>query len=140
MIVVEVPGRGPYRLAHLVLDVNGTLAVDGQLIAGVAERLSDLRQSLEVHTLTADTHGKQQAIDAQLGFQAVRVAQESVCAIGNGANDAGMLCEAKLGIAILGEEGLAGETLTAAHVVSPHINAALDMLRNPLRLVATLRR
>jgi hypothetical protein len=72
MIEIEIPGRGTYRLRYLVLDVNGTIAVAGQLVEGVAGRV-------------------------------------------------------------------AVETLNAADVV-PHVNAALDLLLNPLRLVATLRR
>ena len=156
MIEVEIPGRGTYRLRHLVLDVNGTIAVEGQLVEGVAGRVAELRRSIEVHMLTADTRGRQQAIDAELGMQAARITPqdeaaqkasfvrelggETVCAVGNGANDAGMLREAKLAIAVLGAEGLAAETLTAADVVVPHANAALDLLLKPLRLVATLRR
>jgi P-type E1-E2 ATPase len=156
VIEIEIPGRGTYRLRHLVLDVNGTIAVEGQLVEGVAGRVAELRRSIEVHMLTADTRGRQKAIDAQLGMQAARImpqdeaAQkaafvrelggETVCAVGNGANDALMLREAKLAIAVLGAEGLAVETLNAADVVVPHVNAALDLLLNPLRLVATLRR
>ena len=156
MIEIEIPGRGTYRLRYLVLDVNGTIAVEGQLVEGVARRVAELRRSVEVHMLTADTRGRQQAIDAQLGMQAARITPqdeaaqkasfvrdlggESVCAIGNGANDAGMLREAKLAIAVLGAEGLAVETLTAADIVVPNVNAALDLLLKPLRLVATLRR
>ena len=156
MIEIEIPGRGTYRLRHLVLDVNGTIAVEGQLVEGVAGRVAELRRSIEVHMLTADTRGRQQAIDAQLGMQAARITPqdeaaqkasfvrelggETVCAVGNGANDALMLREAKLAIAVLGAEGLAVETLNAADVVVPHVNAALDLLLNPLRLVATLRR
>jgi len=156
LIEIQVPGRGMYCLKHLVLDVNGTIAVDGQLVEGVAERLAKLRHSIKVHMLTADTRGRQQAIDAQLGMEAVRVVPgneaaqkasfvrelggEGVCAVGNGAIDAGMLREAELGIAVLGEEGLAVEALNAADVVAPHVNAALDLLLNSLRLVATLRR
>jgi P-type E1-E2 ATPase len=156
MIEVEIPGRGTYRLRHLVLDVNGTIAVEGQLVEGVAGRVAELRRSIEVHMLTADTRGRQKAIDAQLGMQAARITPqdeaaqkaafvrelggETVCAVGNGANDALMLREAKLAIAVLGAEGLAVETLNAADVVVPHVNAALDLLLNPLRLVATLRR
>lgn len=156
MIEIQAPGRGTYRLEHLVLDVNGTMAVDGQLIAGVTPRLVELRRLLEVHMLTADTRGRQQAIDTQLGMEAVRIqpkdevtqkasyvqelGSEAVCAIGNGANDAGMLRIAQLAIAVLGEEGLAVETLNAADVVVSHINTALDLLLNPLRLVATLRK
>ncbi len=156
MIEIQVPGRDTLCLEHLVLDVNGTIAVDGQLVEGVARRLAELRRSIEVHMLTADTRGRQQAIDAQLGMEAARITpndeaaqkasfvrelgSETVCAIGNGANDAQMLREAKLAIGVLGEEGLAVETLNAADVVAPHVNTALDLLLNPLRLVATLRR
>ena len=155
MIEIEVPGRGTYRLKHLVLDVNGTIAVDGRLVEGVAKRVVELRRSVEGHMLTADTRGRQQVIDAQLGMKAVRIAlqneaaqkasfvrelgSEGVCAVGNGANDAQMLREAHLAIAVLGQEGLAVETLNAADVVVPDINDALDLLLHPLRLVATLR-
>jgi hypothetical protein len=41
---------------------------------------------------------------------------------------------------VLGEEGLALETLNAADVVAPHVNGALDLLLDSPRLVATLRR
>jgi len=156
MIEIEVPGRGTYRLKHLVLDVNGTIAVDGRLVEGVAKRVAGLRRSVEVHMLTADTRGRQQVIDAQLGMQAARITPqdeaaqkasfvrdlggESVCAVGNGANDAAMLHEAGLAIAVLGEEGLAVETLNAADAVVPSATIALDLLLRPLRLVATLRR
>jgi P-type E1-E2 ATPase len=156
MIEIEVPGRGTYRLKHVVLDVNGTIAVDGRLVEGVAKRVAELRRSVEVHMLTADTRGRQQVIDAQLGMQAARITPqdeaaqkasfvrelggESVCAVGNGANDAGMLREAELAIAVLGEEGLAVETLNAADAVVPSVTVALDLLLKPLRLMATLRR
>lgn len=156
MIEIQVPGRGTYRLEHLVLDVNGTIVAEGQLVEGVAERLAELCRSVEIHMLTADTRGRQHAIDAQLGMEAARIKPQNeavqkacfvrelggrgVCAIGNGANDAGMLREAGLAIAVLGEEGLAVETLNAADVVAPHVNSALDLLLNPLRIVATLRR
>ena len=36
MIAVDIPGYGPLRLEHLVMDYNGTLAVDGEIAAGVA--------------------------------------------------------------------------------------------------------
>ena len=65
---------------------------------------------------------------------------EHVVAIGQGANDAGMLKAAGLGIAVLGEEGLAIEALTSAHVLARDIYEALNLLEFPARLVATLRR
>jgi len=55
-------------------------------------------------------------------------------------NDAGMLRAAGLGICVLSPEGTAGEAAQAADVLTPDIAAALALLHNPRRLVATLRR
>jgi len=61
-------------------------------------------------------------------------------AIGNGANDVAMLSEAAHGIAGLGPEGLAVSALLAADVLVASIDDALELLLNPKRLIATLRR
>jgi soluble P-type ATPase len=156
MIEIDIPGRGTYQLEHVVLDVNGTIAIGGQLVEGVAQRVHRLQERVEVHLLTADTRGRQRAIDATLGMRAAQIASpggveekasfvrelggKGVCAVGNGAIDAGMLRAAALAITVLGEEGLAVEALNASDVLAPHVNAALDLLLDPPRLVATLRR
>jgi soluble P-type ATPase len=156
MIELNIPGRGSLQLQHLVCDVNGTLAMDGQLLEGVKQRLTILRDRLTLHLLTADTHGKQTIIDQQLGIQAVRIptgdeaerkanyvlelGASSVVAIGQGANDAGMLREAGLAICVLSAEGAAVETLVSAHLVAGNIFEALELLEKPLRIVATLRK
>ena len=70
MIEISIPGRGTLQLEHLVSDVNGTLAVDGVLIDGLAQRIASIRDRLTVHLLTADTHGKQAGIDQQLNLSA----------------------------------------------------------------------
>lgn len=157
MIEVEIKGWRALRLAHLVLDVNGTLSLEGELLPGVAERLAELRELLAVHLLSADTYGRLEAVATALAVPAVRLdparpeaeqkarfvhqlGAEEVAAIGNGANDAAMLREAGLGIAVLGPEGLAVEAVGAADVVATSITDALDLLRRPRRLVATLRR
>ncbi len=156
MIELDIPGRGVMRLEHLVSDVNGTLAVDGRLVDGVRQSLGVLRDRLTLHLLTADTLGRQDQIDAQLGLRAERISPggeaeakaayvrslgaDRVVAIGQGANDAGMLREAALGIALASVEGLAVEALTGADLVAPDVLTALELLLNPMRLVATLRR
>jgi soluble P-type ATPase len=71
MIEITIPGRGKLILEHLVLDVNGTLVLDGVLLEGVVRRIGSLRNRLEIHLLTADTHGKQKFIDE--GSLVVRV-------------------------------------------------------------------
>ena len=156
MIELTIPGRPRVRLEHLVSDVNGTLALDGRLIEGLAKRIASLQERLTVHLLTADTHGQQAEIDRQLNLSATRLAPggeqqqkrtyvenlgaDGVVAIGQGANDALMLKAAAIGICVLSIEGAAAETLLAADIVVPDIFAALDLLDRPLRLVASLRK
>ena len=156
MIELNIPGRGVIQLQHLVCDVNGTLAVDGQLIEGVKQRLSALGDRLTLHLLTANTHGKQDLIDHQLSIKAIRIqpgdealmkeqyikelGAGTCVAVGQGANDAGMLRAAVLGICVLSPEGSAVETLCAADLVVSNIFEALELLEKPLRIVATLRK
>jgi P-type E1-E2 ATPase len=156
MIELNIPGRGTIQLEHLVSDVNGTLAIDGQLQEGLGKNLKLLGDRLKIHLLTADTHGRQHIIDEQVGVQGVRVqpgneaeqkaeyvrklGAEYVVAIGQGANDANMLKTAALGICVLSAEGSALETLLAADLVVPDIFTAIALLEKPLRIVASLRK
>ena len=156
MIELTIPGRGSLRLQHLVTDVNGTLAIDGILIEGLAKRIASFQDRLSVHLLTADTHGRQTVIDQQLNLVATKLSPgnereqkrayvdklgaDCVVAIGQGANDAAMLEAAALGICVMSPEGVAVETLLAADVLAPDILAAFGLLENPVRLVATLRK
>lgn len=154
MIEIAIPGGRSLAIAHLVLDVNGTLALDGALLPGVKPRLEALRQQVQVHLLTADTHGKQAAVDAELGLQATIIRHgaaekgayvlglggEQVAAVGNGANDLVMFNAASLRIAVLGPEGLAAPLVAAADVLVRDIADGLDLLLYPSRLIATLRR
>jgi len=155
VIAIEVPGFGALALERLVLDFNGTLALDGALLPGVAARLAALAPQLAIHVLTADTHGT--AARALAGIPcAVNVVPAAgqaeaklrfveslgtagLVAIGNGRNDRLMLGAARLGIAVVQGEGAAAATLAAADLVVPTIADALDLLVHPLRLVASLR-
>lgn len=57
MLHVAIPGRDDLVLAHLVCDVNGTLAVDGQVSESIRERLGRLAEQLQIHLVSADTYG-----------------------------------------------------------------------------------
>ncbi|HHJ06679.1 MAG TPA: HAD family hydrolase [Anaerolineae bacterium] len=156
MLTLDIPAYGKLNLEYLLLDMNGTIAVDGQVIDGVAKRLKALKTLLKPLILTADTHGTATSVAWVLEVEMRRLqaggneatqketvvaelGPERVVAIGNGANDAAMLRRAALGIAILGGEGSALSCLTAADVLAADINTALDLLLNPRRLLATLR-
>lgn len=156
MIELNIPGRGFIQIEHLVCDVNGTLATDGQLLDGLIQPLSHLRDRLTLHLLTADTHRQQDTIDHLLNLKAVRIqpgdegqqkaeyikrlGTEHVVAIGQGANDAAMLKCAAIGICLLSNEGTALETLLAADLIMPDIFSALELFEKPLRIVASLRK
>ncbi len=155
MIDISIPDFGSLSLEHLVLDYNGTLARDGELLEGVADRLTALSESVCIHVVTADTFGKVRGamVDSpcevhilpkedqargKLDFVTDLGAKRTVC-MGNGRNDRLMLKQAALGIAVVLEEGAAAETISSADVVCRDVTSALDLLANPLRLVATLR-
>jgi soluble P-type ATPase len=155
VIEINIPGYRKLQVEHLVLDYNGTIACDGDLIAGVKENLETLAGELQIHILTADTFGKARSglkgIKCQISILAPETqdigkleyvkglgSDNTVC-MGNGRNDQLMLKEAALGIAVILDEGAAVETLRAADIVCTNIISALELLTNPLRLMATLR-
>jgi len=156
LIEVEIPGRRAYKFEYLVLDLNGTISLDGEITAGVPERIESLHSLINIIILTADTRGKAQEIGKKLQVeikkvhsgdeqvQKLRLVQqlgsENTVAIGNGANDVLMLKESALGICVLGPEGAATEAMHNSHLIVTDINAALDLLIKPERLIATLRK
>jgi soluble P-type ATPase len=153
---ISIPGVGPLELEHLVLDVNGTVALDGTVLSGVAEGIAAVRDRLRVVAITADTHGtaprlrEQLAIDVHVipagGEGAHKLAFveslgcATVIAAGNGANDAEMLRAAAIGVCVVGDEGAAAAAVAAADVVVSGVGTLFGLLENPTRLVATLRR
>ncbi len=156
MIEVFLPGRNKIlNIESLLLDINGTLTVDGQLIPGVRERVAMLKGSLNLFLLSADTFGTAEDMAAELGVELFRVdtetggldkrdfimdqGDENTAAIGNGYNDMHMLEAAALSICVIGKEGCSVEALRRSDIAVASINDALDLLIHPKRLVATLR-
>lgn len=156
MLKIEVPGWKKLEIGNLVMDLNGTIAVNGKVSDKVAKRVCLLNPELNIVVLTADTLGRLEEIKKRLRVEVVKIEQgkekiqkreyvrklggSKTVAIGNGANDELMLAEAAVGIAVLEGEGLACEVIAAADVLVRDAAAALDLLINPTRLVATLRR
>lgn len=156
MIEIDVPGLTKFRLENLLLDLNGTISIDGKLIAGISGKIAELKRLLKIYIITADTHGKAQEIAEMLGLSVESVASggeqsqklEFVQAlgsgqtvvIGNGSNDALMLRESALGICVVGQEGASFQAISNCDVLAVDIVSALDLLIFPQRLVATLRK
>ncbi len=156
MIEIYIPGYKLIRANHLVLDYNGTLAVDGKLIPGTKPLLEILTSMLHVHVITADTFGSSQKElegiackhviiplpeqDVEKEKYVAGLGCEHVIAIGNGQNDALMLRESALGIMVIQQEGAFGKLFNHADIVCTSILDALNLLLNPLRIKATLRK
>jgi len=150
-LVIEIPGRGPIQIRHVVFDLNGTLSYDGSVLPDVPALIGQLRQHVQCWLLTGDTYGTGARIAEELGLTIhtiqtgedkaamVRRLEGGVAALGNGMNDVLMLRQAELGIAVIGPEGAAASAVQAADIVVPSIQAGLGLLLNPRRIVATLR-
>ena len=155
MIRIEVPGRErPYEIKYILLDYNGTIARDGLLLEGAAERIRALSERVPVYVLTADTYGNVRRQCEGIGAE-VRtfpsgaaapckeaIAKElgrGVCAIGNGFNDIQMLDAADLAICVMEREGAYAGLLAHADLVVGSPEDALDLLLKPDRLRAGLR-
>ena len=155
MIQLHIPGRKSLKITHVILDYNGTIGKDGQLIPGVAQAIEKFSDRLTFHVVTADTFGsvKKQLRDVnaaltiisqenqdrkKLEYLKTLGAGQTLC-VGNGHNDALMLEDAGLGIAVLGDEGLAFTCLSASDLMVKNILDVFGLLEKPERLIATLR-
>jgi soluble P-type ATPase len=155
MISIEIPGWGNLGIENIVLDLNGTIAVDGKIPLEVKEKINILSQQVNIHILTADTQGT--ATEEVRGIRAalIRISEEkskeakfeslknlnpeSTVVIGNGNNDQLILKEAALGIIVLGDEGMSISAMKNADVAVKDVSNALDLFLKPKRLIATLK-
>ncbi len=159
-IELDLPCGIFYDLCNLVVDLNGTLTVDGKFIPGVVERLVELSSLLNVYILTADTNDTVDDLIGELPKECCikvhklesgrgdiqklafleELGRERTVAIGNGCNDALMLKEAALSICVIGPEGASVAAIMASNVVFNSICDALDIILRKNRLIATMRK
>ncbi|RAP76087.1 HAD family hydrolase [Paenibacillus montanisoli] len=152
---IVIPGQKRVVINHLVLDFNGTIALDGVVLPDVMEKLIKLNKLLKIHVLTADSNGsaarecmglpvelnvigKENQREEKSAF--VRKIGPGVAALGNGVNDELMFRESDLSIAIIGKEGCATVTLIASTIVVREVTDGLDLLLMHHRLIPTLRK
>lgn len=156
MIFCSIPGYGELRIEHCASDFSGTLSEDGHLLPGVRDRIAILAEKVQIHILTADTHGRAvrelESLRCEVRFLSSEdhtaekrryvesLGAGGVFAIGNGNNDVGMLRAARIGVAVCLVEGCSGEAAAAAHILVRSPLDALDLLLNTNRMIATLRR
>ena len=160
-IAIQVPNYPDISIRRIVTDYNGTLSQAGRISPGVVERLRRLHEIVDIDVITSDTFGTAAAELAPAGLHPVLLptgarhdqAKEAhavqhdaahIAAFGNGNNDSRLLKAVKdaggLSIAVDNGEGCAVQTLLNAEIFIVGIVNALDLLLEPARCKATLRR
>ena len=152
---LEIPGYITYDLKYLLLDYNGTIALDGHMSESVKELIRKISADLDIFVLTADTHGTAAdeceglpvtlktfptatAMDSKLEILN-SLGADNCCTIGNGRNDLLMCRESALSISVIGEEGCYSKLITQTNITVKTIENGLELLLKPKRLIATLR-
>jgi len=152
---ISIPGYKDLDIHNLILDYNGTIAVDGSIPQEVKDALIRLSEDFSIYVLTADTHGTARAMceglpltimtfpsatamDSKLEI-VTSLGTGSCVAIGNGRNDCKMCQACELSIAIIGTEGAYSGLVTSTDICTTSILDALALLEKSKRLIATLR-
>lgn len=154
-MLIDIPGYKKLNLNTLLLDYNGTIAVDGVIPQAVKERICKLADEFKILVLTADTHGtarKQceglpiEVCTFPLGNAAdykeeilKQYGGENCVCFGNGRNDIKMFQGAALSIAIMGTEGMCSALLNESDICVTSVEDGLDLLLHPKRIIADLR-
>lgn len=155
MVVIKIPGKGIVKVENLFLDLNGTIATDGLIEPGIKRRINLLSQKLKIFIFSADTQGTLNEATKGIKAEVLRVPEKNsskgkkeilhrvgpnkTAVIGNGYNDLFVLKEARLGIVVMGKEGVSVRALLNSDMVVKDISDALDLFVYPLRIKATLR-
>jgi len=154
MILIERPGLTPLEIEFVLVDFDGTLAIDRRVHPKAKDKINLLSKRTKIYVLTSQ---KKELIEERLRkakaeiiylaegdssrgkLDLLRQLGPSRCvAIGNGMDDAAMIEEAGIGICVISKEGSSGEALKNADLVFPDILDAFDFLLKPLRQKATL--
>lgn len=156
MIQINIPDWGNVSIHNIVLDFNGTIAKDGIMIQGVAERIWHLSEKdVSIFVITADTN---KSVEKQCEGLPLKVeiyeknsiaenkrklveqlGSDCTAAIGNGRNDLAMIQASKLSISIVGSEGCYTKSAISSDLIVTNILDALDLLIHTNRLTASLR-
>ncbi len=153
---IEIPSYGTYEIKKIAFDFNGTLATGGEVPKKIIKKLERLAINFDVYILTADTFGTVREMVNDLAVEVAiiegddgtgfkrdfiqKIGSDETIAIGNGNNDRLMVEEAAIGIALIGNEGAAIDTILNSNLVVSNIFDVFEMLSDPERIVASLRK
>jgi soluble P-type ATPase len=157
MKIYDIPNFGKCEIHNILLDLNGTLSQFGNYPTGLKYLIQEVKKFFEIYVISANTRGTLDQIAVDLGIKAIHIPKsksekeskltslrvlnsEHTIAIGNGNNDLEIINQSKIGIAILGDEGLSIQTMISSDLVVPSISDAFKILLDEKALIATLRK
>jgi len=154
-MILDIPGYRSLTIENVVMDFNGTIAVDGVMTKSVKERIIQIAKQFHVYIITSDTQGSAareleglpitlkifdnpHASECKRKFVDELGGESCVC-IGNGNNDKLMFQIASLSIGVLETEGFYAPILSDVDLLVKSSEDALDLLLDEKRLISGLR-
>lgn len=151
-MIVDIPNYKKLNLKYLILDYNGTIAKDGLPLINKAT-CKTLADHYKIYVLSGNTFDNIQNHLEGYALQVVispdktskkdfvnQLGPQQCIAIGNGAIDVDMLKAAGLAMAVIGPEGCASQAILNADLVVHNIQDAFDIILDPTKLIASLKR
>ena len=149
----EVPHGSTFEINTIVLDLNGTLSINGNIPGPVKQRIDRLNDlGFQIILFTGNQRGTANKLCSELGIEfkitqtgkekereMLKLDVERCAAIGNARIDIGTFKHARISILTLQSEGIHAKTLNHVDIVVPSIVDALDLFLNKDSLCATLR-
>jgi soluble P-type ATPase len=152
-MLFNIPQGESFEINTIVLDLNGTLTVNGILSEETKQLIIKLKElEYKIVLISGDIRGNAKTIadeleielllgktSAEKALQMKNFSKETTAAIGNARIDIGTFKNAKLSIATLQAEGIHTEILKYIDIIVPNINDALNLFINKKSLEGTLR-
>ena len=152
-MLIKGPNKETINIENIVLDLNGTLAVNGRVSEKTKQLVLELKQlKYRVVLISGDIRGNAAEIAKELDLelflgansfakaeQMQRFDKERTAAIGNARIDIGTFQNAKISIATIQSEGIHTGILQYVDVLVPTIEDALGLFIDVKSLEATLR-
>ena len=156
MISIQRPGMESLDVHFVLIDLEGTLAMDGRIHPKAKDKVNLLSKRASIYILTKSDREKVEKTLTKMKVEVLyvtegnssqqklnvlqRLGPHQTAVIGNGLDDVQIMEQAGLGMCVIGKEGSSTETMAKADLVVTNVLDALDFLLKPLRQGATLGR
>jgi len=152
-MIYNIPKGETIEINTIVLDLNGTLTVNGKLESSTEKLVKQLQnKGFRLVLISGDIRGNAKTIADKLGLdlylgstsdekaaQMQQFDKNKTAAIGNARIDIGTFENAKISIATLQSEGIHTAIIKHVDIIVPNIDNALQLFLDKKSLEGTLR-